>query len=170
MSNCCRGRKLALAASANAQLHFSNCTPENHAIVKPPPVWYPCPHGFDFKRKQLGEMFFSEAQSCSEDLRMGGCISLFQSQHQPFWAKELNPFFSIIIPVYNVAHAPLRALRVAYGNVPCGTSSFGAFYLSEYRDSVLAQTFTDREAICVDDGSTDGSGAILDGYATKEAA
>lgn len=55
------------------------------------------------------------------------------------------PFFSIIIPVYNIAP-----------------------YLRECLDSVLAQTFTDWEAICVDDGSTDGSGAILDEYAAKD--
>lgn len=55
------------------------------------------------------------------------------------------PFFSVIIPVYNVAP-----------------------YLRECLDSVLAQTFTDWEAICVDDGSTDGSGAILDEYAAKD--
>ena len=53
--------------------------------------------------------------------------------------------FSIIIPVYNVAP-----------------------YLRECLDSVLAQTFTDWEAICVDDGSTDESGAILDEYAAKD--
>lgn len=53
--------------------------------------------------------------------------------------------FSIIIPVYNVAP-----------------------YLRECLDSVLKQTFTDWEAICVDDGSTDGSGAILDEYAAKD--
>lgn len=55
------------------------------------------------------------------------------------------PYFSIIIPVYNVAP-----------------------YLRECLDSVLAQTFTAWEAICVDDGSTDGSGAILDEYAAKD--
>ena len=55
------------------------------------------------------------------------------------------PFFSIIIPVYNVAP-----------------------YLRECLDSVRAQTFADWEALCVDDGSTDGSGAILDEYATRD--
>ena len=57
----------------------------------------------------------------------------------------MTPFFSIIIPVYNVAP-----------------------YLRECLDSVLAQTFTDWEAICVDDGSTDSSGVILDEYAVRD--
>lgn len=49
----------------------------------------------------------------------------------------MNPKFSIIIPVYDVAP-----------------------YLRECLDSVLAQTFTDWEAICVDVGATDGGGAF----------
>ena len=57
----------------------------------------------------------------------------------------MYPFFSIIIPVYNVAP-----------------------YLRECLDSVLVQTFKDWEAICVDDGSTDGSEKILDEYAAKD--
>lgn len=57
----------------------------------------------------------------------------------------MTPFFSIIIPVYNVAP-----------------------YLRECLDSVLAQIFTDWEAVCIDDGSTDGGGAILDEYAAKD--
>ncbi|MBR3922421.1 MAG: glycosyltransferase [Kiritimatiellae bacterium] len=57
----------------------------------------------------------------------------------------MNLLFSIIIPVYNVAP-----------------------YLRECLDSVLVQTLADWEAICVDDGSTDGSGAILDEYAEKD--
>ena len=57
----------------------------------------------------------------------------------------MNPYSSIIIPVYNVAP-----------------------YLRECLDSVLAQTFTDWEALCIDDGSTDESGSILDEYAAKD--
>lgn len=53
--------------------------------------------------------------------------------------------FSIIIPVYNAAP-----------------------YLRACLDSLLVQTCADWEAICVDDGSTDGSGAILDEYSAKD--
>lgn len=52
---------------------------------------------------------------------------------------------SIIIPVYNVAP-----------------------YLRCCLDSVIAQSFAKFEAIAVDDGSTDGSGAICDEYAAKD--
>lgn len=53
--------------------------------------------------------------------------------------------FSIIIPVYNVEQ-----------------------YLRDCFDSVLNQTFYDWEAICVNDGSTDGSSAIMEEYAAKD--
>lgn len=42
-------------------------------------------------------------------------------------------------------------------------------YLEACLDSILAQTFTDFEVICMDDGSTDRSGDILDAYAMKDA-
>ncbi len=52
---------------------------------------------------------------------------------------------SIILPVYNVAP-----------------------YLRQSLDSIIAQTLTDIEIICVDDGSTDDSGKILDEYKEKD--
>ena len=52
---------------------------------------------------------------------------------------------SVIIPVYNVEK-----------------------YLEECVDSVLAQTYTDWEAILVDDGATDSSGRMCDAYAAKD--
>ena len=55
------------------------------------------------------------------------------------------PLFSIVIPVYNVEP-----------------------YLKECLDSVLAQTCSNFEAVCVNDGSTDGSLAILEDYAASD--
>ena len=55
------------------------------------------------------------------------------------------PKVSIIIPIYNVEN-----------------------YLKECLDSVLAQTLTDIEIICVNDGSTDSSLDILRQYVQKD--
>lgn len=64
---------------------------------------------------------------------------------KPEVQKEKLPAVSIIIPVYNVAE-----------------------YLPRCLDSVIAQTFGDWEAVCVDDGSTDRSSAILADYAMRD--
>lgn len=61
------------------------------------------------------------------------------------WADVRMSLFSIIVPVYNAG----EFLR------PC-------------LDSVLAQTDSDWECVCIDDGSTDGSGEILDSYARRD--
>lgn len=52
---------------------------------------------------------------------------------------------SILVPVYNVER-----------------------YLGKCLDSILEQTFTKYEVICMDDGSTDCSGTILDEYKLKD--
>ena len=56
-----------------------------------------------------------------------------------------SPKISVIIPVYNVEK-----------------------YLRECLDSVINQTLEDIEIICVNDGSTDKSGEILNEYAYKD--
>lgn len=58
----------------------------------------------------------------------------------------MNPVhIAIVIPVYNASQ-----------------------YISDCLDSVIAQTYQDWEAICVDDGSTDNSPEILNEYAAKD--
>lgn len=57
-----------------------------------------------------------------------------------------RPKVSVLIPVYNVEN-----------------------YLGRCLDSVLGQSLSDIEVICVDDASPDGSSAILAAYAAKDA-
>ena len=57
----------------------------------------------------------------------------------------MRPKISIIIPMYNVEK-----------------------YLRRCLDSVQNQTFTDWQAICVDDGSPDKSGSIAEEYAARD--
>jgi Glycosyltransferases involved in cell wall biogenesis len=56
------------------------------------------------------------------------------------------PALSVLLPVYN-----------------------GERFLADAIESILAQTFTDFEFIIINDGSRDGSGAIIDGYAARDA-
>lgn len=57
----------------------------------------------------------------------------------------MKPKISIVVPVYNVEK-----------------------FLKQCIDSALTQTLKDIEIICVDDGSTDSSGAILDEYTAND--
>src|SRR3954469_14533680 len=56
-----------------------------------------------------------------------------------------SPLVSVVVPVYDVEA-----------------------YLPEALDSVLGQTYPALEVVVVDDGSTDGSGAVADEYAARD--
>ena len=56
-----------------------------------------------------------------------------------------NPFFSVIVPIYNVQK-----------------------YINECLDSILCQSYKNLEIILVDDGSPDSCPAICDDYASKD--
>lgn len=56
----------------------------------------------------------------------------------------MNPFISIIVPVYNSEKTLHRCV-----------------------DSILNQTFVDWELLLIDDGSIDSSGKICDEYVKK---
>lgn len=62
------------------------------------------------------------------------------------FTSSTSPKISLILPVYNTVD-----------------------YLGKCIDSILTQTFTDWELIIIDDGSTDGSAALCDDYAEKDA-
>ena len=59
--------------------------------------------------------------------------------------RNRSGLISVIIPVYHVAAELPRCL-----------------------DSVLANTYRNLEIICIDDGSPDNCGEILDEYAAKD--
>ena len=65
--------------------------------------------------------------------------------NQAIESPQAQPRVSVLLPVYNAQQ-----------------------YLAQALDSMLAQTFTDFECICIDDGSADGSLALLERYAQRD--
>ena len=59
--------------------------------------------------------------------------------------SRLSALISVVIPVYNTAK-----------------------YLRRCMESIVNQTYRNLEIICVDDGSMDGSGEMLDAYAAQD--
>ncbi|MDR1712880.1 MAG: glycosyltransferase [Coriobacteriales bacterium] len=75
----------------------------------------------------------------------GGGGGVNSSSSRPSQADSRSPLVSIIVPVYNVEP-----------------------YLRDCLDSLINQTLKRIEIICINDGSSDGSGAILAEYAARD--
>lgn len=61
-------------------------------------------------------------------------------------SSSSQPAISVVVPVYNVEA-----------------------WLEQCLDSILQQTWEDLEVLCIDDGSTDRSAAMLDAFAARDA-
>lgn len=77
--------------------------------------------------------------------QVNGQLDIF-SFEQEIFGWDISPKVSIIIPIFNAGNLLYRCL-----------------------DSVVNQTLKEIEIICVDDGSSDNSGEILEKYAKKDA-
>ena len=96
--------------------------------------------------KFVRNSYFYELSNCSlQDMKKYVPI-MKNNLNEYLYDKLLKPCkVSVVIPVYNVEN-----------------------YLAQCLDSVLNQTLTDIEVICVDDGSTDKSLKVLNDYANKD--
>ncbi|MBQ3134488.1 MAG: glycosyltransferase [Oscillospiraceae bacterium] len=93
------------------------------------------------EESRLDKTFSRELLDLLEDSR----FPTLRPCRSPIFPPQEVPYVSIIIPVYNVEA-----------------------YLQECLDSVISQTLKNIEIICVNDGSTDGSAAILEEYRQKD--
>ena len=69
----------------------------------------------------------------------------FISDHLLFLIEDLMAIVSVILPIYNVES-----------------------YLKECLDSLIKQSFSDIEIICIDDGSKDNSYKILENFSSQD--
>lgn len=89
--------------------------------------------------------YYSELMKSQIELQQKNYEKISSFKKKIEETEMTRPKVSIILPVYNVAP-----------------------YLRQSLDSIIAQTLSDIEIICVDDGSTDESGQILDEYKEKD--
>ncbi len=95
----------------------------------------------------LYQVMYSPERFCAAQVREESRFVLRESALEYRPAGEPAPVkVSVVVPVYNVEA-----------------------YVAQCLDSVLAQSMPDFEVICVNDGSTDGSAAVLAAYAAKDA-
>jgi glycosyltransferase involved in cell wall biosynthesis len=76
---------------------------------------------------------------------VGQAVTVETVNAQAVAVQATSPKVSILVPVYNVER-----------------------YLAQCLDSLVAQTLQDIEIICINDGSSDGSCAIIQDYAAKD--
>lgn len=105
-------------------------------------------HKVKLEHKHTAEFNYDEGLQLAADLdyerQVVARIGL-EEEEVTFEEKGNSDLISIVVPVYNVSS-----------------------YLRRCLDSILKQTYGQFEVILVNDGSTDGSGAICQDYAAKD--
>ena len=70
------------------------------------------------------------------------------------------------LPLYPSKHAPFNKDKAMLVSILIGNYNYGRF-IAESINSALTQTYSDIEVIVVDDGSTDESRSVIDGFGTR---
>ncbi len=81
----------------------------------------------------------------------------------------MKRFFSLVLLLFSFSLLPIFALEGQKPKVSVVIPVYGVeAWIRECMDSLINQTLKEIEIICVDDGSPDNCGAILDEYAAKD--
>jgi len=143
------GWKLQVAERSLKEIHESTSWRVmeriRHLLIPPGTRWEQAVHSLSHRLQGLNTvpMISWEAYAFYRFKRSRRAV--YKPHLEGVRCPSIAGLVSIVLPVYN-----------------------GADYVSEAIESILSQTYTEFELIAVDDGSTDETPGILDGYAGRD--